>query len=85
MPGRCHKDRREGGAVPPDAEEEHHGATGRSDGVDMQIIDCNDRTCRHNDNGICQCQIVQIDVDKAGVNRVVNVCRSYEENDDGTD
>lgn len=85
MPGRCQKDGREGGAVPPDAEKEHHGATGRSDGVDMQIIDCNDRTCRHNDNGICQCPIVQIDVDKAGVNRVVNVCQSYEGNDDGTD
>ena len=54
----------------------------------MQIVQCDDRTCRHNSAGYCLCQALRIEL---GGRKTVfdaepgNICVSYEERIDESD
>lgn len=48
----------------------------------MQIINCNDDTCKHNADGYCRCPSLKLEVGQDDHLRTVNICTSYEDKRD---
>ena len=48
----------------------------------MQVIQCDDHTCKHNTDGYCRCQSLVINVGRGYQYDVVNICESYEVKED---
>ena len=48
-------------------------------GFEMQVICCDDSTCRYNADGFCQCAFPQIRVGHDNNNTPCNICESYED------
>ncbi len=49
----------------------------------MQVIQCDDHTCKHNADGYCQCQDLVMEVGRGYHYDIVNICKSYEVKEDG--
>lgn len=49
----------------------------------MQIIQCDDNTCRYNPDGFCKCPLPVIQIGQDYSQKTVNICASYEDKRDG--
>lgn len=52
--------------------------------MNLQVIQCNDDTCKHNVDGYCKCPSLTIEVGQDNHLSTVNICTNYEDKRDAT-
>lgn len=54
----------------------------------MPLVDCEDHTCRHNDNGYCKCWCIEMRTTQEHTlegPKTILACKSYEDRRNGED